>query len=279
MLPAPPNIRALKSGFSPDQVHWIIKHGVKMSAMPAWPTQKRDDEIWALVAYLDHVGKNPAEFQTRPQDSAQRPGIGGAVSLNTCFACHGSDGNGRDGVFPKLAGLSANYIQLSLKDYRAGKRPSGFMQPFAANLSDVDIQNFAAYFDKLTRRSDPKGAEPDQTKIQQGARIAELAHNTRPLPACQSCHVVDKPKLLSAIPNLAGQPASYLSAQLKLFRSGTRASTPDAKIMSRIARTLSDTDIENVSVYFAALPAEPHEAGDEHADSKMRPGSGNGDHP
>ena len=51
MLPVPPNITDLKKEFSSNQLHWIIKHGVKMSAMPAWPTQKRDDEIWSLVAY------------------------------------------------------------------------------------------------------------------------------------------------------------------------------------------------------------------------------------
>lgn len=161
LLPTPPNIRTLKGEFSPDQLHWIIKHGVKMSAMPAWPTQKRDDEIWSLVAYLNHIGKNPAEFQTPAQDRPERPGIGGEVSLNTCFACHGSDGNGRGGAFPKLAGLSASYIEQSLKDYRAGNRPSGFMWPFAASLTDVEIKDLAAHFSGMERLPH-EGAEPDQ---------------------------------------------------------------------------------------------------------------------
>jgi len=194
------------------------------------------------------------------------------VSLNACFSCHGADGNGRDDAFPKLSGLSAQYIRRSLEDYRAGQRASGFMQPFAAGLSDIDIENFAAYFDRLERGSYPQGVEFDQKKIQQGARIAELAHNTRAMPACQSCHVRDNPKRLSNIPDLAGQPASYLSTQLKLFRSGTRASSSDAKIMVRIARSLSDADIENVSTYFAALPAESREVSKEHTDPLLLPG-------
>jgi len=271
MLPKPPNISTLAREFSPAQLHWIIKHGIKMSAMPAWPTQKRDDEIWSLVAYLDQLRKNP-QFETPPQESPRRPGIGGTVSLNACFSCHGADGNGRDDAFPKLSGLSAKYIRRSLEDYRAGQRASGFMQPFAAGLSDTDIKNFAAYFDKLERGSNPQGVAFDQKKIQQGARIAELAHNTRLMPACQSCHVKDNPKRLSDIPDLAGQPARYLTAQLKLFRSGTRANTPNAKIMARIAQGLSDADIENVSTYFAALSAESREVSKEHTDPLLKPG-------
>jgi cytochrome c553 len=146
------------------------------------------------------------------------------------------------------------------------------MQPFAAGLSDTDIKNFAAYFDKLERGSNPQGVAFDQKKIQQGARIAELAHNTRLMPACQSCHVKDNPKRLSDIPDLAGQPARYLTAQLKLFRSGTRANTPNAKIMARIAQGLSDADIENVSTYFAALSAESREVSKEHTDPLLKPG-------
>jgi cytochrome c553 len=274
MLPAPPSISTLKREFSPDQLHWIIKHGIKMSAMPAWPTRKRDDEIWSLVAYLNRIGKNPSETQTptpKATHDPERPGIGGAVSANTCFACHGSDGNGRDGVFPKIAGLSANYIQQSLKDYRAGTRPSGFMWPFAASLSDEEIKDLAAHFAGMERHSHQKGAEPDQKKIQQGAQIAEPARNTRPTLACQSCHVRDSSKRALDVPDLAGQPARYLSAQLKLFRSGTRGGTQNAKLMAHIAQKLTDADIENVSAYFAALPTRSGESGNGSAASNVQP--------
>jgi mono/diheme cytochrome c family protein len=31
---------------------WIIKHGIKMSAMPAWGRTLEDGEIWDLVAFV-----------------------------------------------------------------------------------------------------------------------------------------------------------------------------------------------------------------------------------
>lgn len=253
MMPPPPGITALTREFNPKQLHWIIKHGIKMSAMPAWPAQHRDDEIWALVAYLEQAGKNPADYKNSPKEPEQNVGIGGTATLSTCFACHGSDGNGVGGTFPKLAGLSEGYIQRSLEDYRSRRRPSGFMQPFASNLSDEDIKNFAIYFGRLERQP-PQQADADPAKVARGAKIAELVHNTRPLPACQTCHVREYPKRLSAIPDLAGQPKDYLSTQLKLFRSGIRAGTADAKIMGRIARELSDADIEGAAAYFSSLP-------------------------
>jgi cytochrome c oxidase subunit 1 len=258
MLPEPPNVTTLAREFTTDQLHWIIKHGVKMSAMPAWPTQQRDDEIWPLVAYLDRVGKSPDDFQGLAQqpEGDDRAGLGGGVTINTCFACHGADGNGRGGDFPKLAGLSENYIRASLEDYRSGTRQSGYMQPFAAHLSDAEIKTFAAHFGSLDRQSDtPSHADPGL--LQHGARIADPAQNTRPVAACMACHTTDHPKRFSAIPDLAGQSAQYISAQLKLFRSGVRGATANSQIMGRIARGLSDADIGAVAAYFAAQPTHP----------------------
>jgi cytochrome c553 len=254
MLPPPPKFSDLASEFSPNQLHWIIKHGVKMSAMPPWPTQKRDDEIWGLVAYLKHVNKDPLALPIEPQNDEQGTGIGASVTEKTCFVCHGSDGNGRNGVFPKLAGLSPNYIQKSLVAFKTGERPSGFMQPFAVRLSDGDIGKLADYYGRLDRYSNRAGAAQNEQQIRRGAVIAELGQSTRPSPACQACHVRDDATQTSSVPDLAGQSARYLSTQLKLFRSGIRSGTPDAEIMARVARSLSDADITDVSAYFAALP-------------------------
>jgi cytochrome c553 len=46
---------------------------------------------------------------------------------------------------PKIAGLSAAYVESSLKAYRDGSRKHGSMNANAANLSDQDIANIAAY--------------------------------------------------------------------------------------------------------------------------------------
>jgi cytochrome c553 len=69
--------------------------------------------------------------------------------------------------------------------------------------------------------------------------------------ACAACH---GPKGISAggtFPNLAGQKADYLAAQLKAFRGKTRANP----MMSPMAASLKDEDIDNLAAYYASLKA------------------------
>ena len=67
-----------------------------------------------------------------------------------CASCHGVDGNSPTGQFPKLAGQYATYIIKALEDYKSGARVNPLMAGVAANLSDQDRQDLAAYFSNQT---------------------------------------------------------------------------------------------------------------------------------
>jgi mono/diheme cytochrome c family protein len=54
LYPQPPNL-VLNPVDDPKQAFWIIKHGVKMSAMPAWGGSHRDADIWNIVAFLKQM--------------------------------------------------------------------------------------------------------------------------------------------------------------------------------------------------------------------------------
>jgi mono/diheme cytochrome c family protein len=51
LYPHPPNLAQEDPG-DPRNTFWTIKHGIKMSAMPAWGTTLDDTAIWDLVAFL-----------------------------------------------------------------------------------------------------------------------------------------------------------------------------------------------------------------------------------
>ena len=71
----------------------------------------------------------------------------------------------------------------------------------------------------------------------------------------QACTVCHGPLGLSSAPdapNLAGQPALYLAAQLRAFRSGARRH----EVMSVIAKSLSDDDIGQLAAWFASIRVE-----------------------
>ena len=70
------------------------------------------------------------------------------------------------------------------------------------------------------------------------------------IPACGACHSRDG---LARYPRLAGQSATYMAGQLRLWATGHHASTSGAAIMAPIARRLSETDILAVAAYFEAL--------------------------
>ena len=55
------------------EAFWIIKHGIKMSAMPAWGKTHSDAEIWNLVAFLHKLpGMSPAQYQQLAHANAPR---------------------------------------------------------------------------------------------------------------------------------------------------------------------------------------------------------------
>lgn len=75
---------------------------------------------------------------------------------------------------------------------------------------------------------------------------------------CFACHGPDGNSVVPTFPRLAGQNAVYIAEQLHLLRSGVRPNP----VMDPVARTLSDQDIDNLAVFFAAqtpagLDADP----------------------
>jgi cytochrome c553 len=69
---------------------------------------------------------------------------------------------------------------------------------------------------------------------------------------CSACHGANGLSTAPDAPNLAGQPAIYLSAQLKAYRSAKRAH----EVMNVVAKPLSDADIDALAAWYAAIKIE-----------------------
>ena len=70
--------------------------------------------------------------------------------------------------------------------------------------------------------------------------------------ACVVCHGANGLSAQPDAPNLAGQPALYLRAQLRAYRSGERRH----EVMAVMARPLSDEDIANLAAWFSSIRVE-----------------------
>jgi ketosteroid isomerase-like protein len=64
LYPKPPNLSGKGAHRSAAQQFWIIKHGLKMTAMPAWGLTHEDERLWSMVAFLQKLPElSAAEYQ------------------------------------------------------------------------------------------------------------------------------------------------------------------------------------------------------------------------
>lgn len=175
---------------------------------------------------------------------------GTAAGAAACVSCHGAkgEGNGPAG-FPRLAGLSAPYIEAQLASFAGGQRQNPIMQPIAKALTKPESAAVALYFSKLP--STPPAAASDAARPDQpGAWLATRGRWNDNLPACAQCHGPGGAGVGTAFPPLHGQSAIYIANQLHAFKNKTRPGGP-MNLMAVIASRLSDADMTAVADYYA----------------------------
>ncbi len=73
----------------------------------------------------------------------------GKAKAAQCAACHGANGIAVLPDAPHLAGQNEIYLVKALKDYRSGARKHEQMSVMAKGLSDKDIDNLAAWYNRM----------------------------------------------------------------------------------------------------------------------------------
>jgi cytochrome c553 len=83
----------------------------------------------------------------------------------------------------------------------------------------------------------------------------------RAIHVCASCHGENGQSRMAGIPSLAGQMRQYTIAQLRDFRSSTRAETGTRAYMWGVSALLDDATIDGLADYYAAQAPAPGKAG------------------
>jgi cytochrome c553 len=164
-----------------------------------------------------------------------------AADPQLCAVCHGPEGNSIIPANPSLAAQPEQSISIQLFQFREGNRKDVQMTSMAANLTNKEMNELAAYFSKQ------KAAAPShKTSSENAAAGAKLAQQFN----CVQCH---GPALRGQqhIPRLAGQQYEYLLAQLRKFKAQKRADLDGN--MTSAAQPLTDKDIEILVDYAAGL--------------------------
>jgi len=132
LMPQPNNLAQTALEWTPAELFWVTKNGLKMTAMPAWEFRYADEELWAIVAFLRRLPnltakafeeleqtreRNPPVAQTPTSPSPARGAI--ALQQYACATCHRIPGIvGADAhVGPPLEGIAD-------RKYLAGRLPN-----------------------------------------------------------------------------------------------------------------------------------------------------------
>lgn len=166
----------------------------------------------------------------------------GRSKAQACLGCHGPSGNSAIPSIPSLSGQPKQFIVSALFQFREGKRKSDQMSPFAASLSNADMNDLAAYFS--AQAIVQESVKTSASSVNEGRRLS-VQNN------CVACHAAN---LMGQqhIPRLAGQRREYLSDQLRSFKASTRGELDG--VMTSAAQSLTEQDMDILSEYLAGLP-------------------------
>jgi cytochrome c553 len=198
---------------------------------------------------LAQEGKADAPPAAAAPAAAAKPDLNQGASKygQVCAACHGADGNSGIPANPTLAQQHPEYLVKQLQEFKSGKRASPIMQGMAGMLSDADMKNIAYWAG--SQKAKP-GAAKDKNLVVLGEKIYRGGIADKQVAACAGCHSPNGAGIPAQYPRLSGQHADYTESQLKVFRDGARANSPQ---MMQIASRLSDKEVKAVSDYIAGL--------------------------
>ena len=74
LWPDAPDLAKTAGDWKPAELYWIIKNGIKFTAMPAWGPTHRDRDLWAMTAFVQTLPTmNAAQYQAM-RDSSRASG-------------------------------------------------------------------------------------------------------------------------------------------------------------------------------------------------------------
>jgi len=75
LMPQPPKLQEAAEEWTPSELFWVIKNGIKMTGMPAWGPTHSDEKLWQIVAFVKKLPKMTPE-QYKAMDVAAGPDVG-----------------------------------------------------------------------------------------------------------------------------------------------------------------------------------------------------------
>ncbi|MBF0470951.1 MAG: cytochrome c4 [Gammaproteobacteria bacterium] len=173
----------------------------------------------------------------------------GKVKTATCMACHMTDGNSVNPIWPKLAGQHESYLVKQLNEFKSGLRKDPTMTAMSMALSEQDVEDVSAFF----ASNNTSIGTAEKELVETGEKIYKAGIKDGGVAACMGCHGPSGAGNPGAkFPSLRGQHAAYVTKALKDFRTGLRSNDPSS-MMRDITAKMSDSEIAAVASYIQGL--------------------------
>lgn len=177
----------------------------------------------------------------------------GATVSGRCQGCHGQGLISTNPNIPSLAGQIPSYLRLQLAAFRAKLRPSPVMQNQAANLSDQDIVDIAAYASSQKPGPAWKSDNADLRAKGQGLFMAGDA--ARNIIACAICHGATGRGLdANGVASITNLSPDYAWGVLHEFRDSPGfGGIPHPEAMRIALKPMTDDDLKAVIAYISSM--------------------------
>jgi cytochrome c553 len=168
---------------------------------------------------------------------------------NKCTKCHSA--NPQDGVnqFPRLEGQSVAYFTNAMAAYKSKSRHSYDAVALMSKRVNLDAATIAQLGDFFNKLPTIPGIAGDAEKIAAGKVIYQEGIPDRDVMNCVMCHGKNA-EGKGKSPRLAGQYKDFLVQQMHAYRDGD---INDQEDMKELGKTLTEAEIENVSLYLQSL--------------------------
>jgi cytochrome c553 len=206
---------------------------------------------------------------TQPAAHEYDPDNGEEIN-EVCAGCHGEYGEGgKDGEYPRLAGMPSNFIAKQLHLFRERARPNLAMVEYVDHrqMPDDDIQDIARYLSGIRLKTklpavDEKAPDFDAyARLLESKRLMQIPRSPGDVATgrklyhkeCASCHGRegwgDEQK---AVPMLAGQYTNYLWRQVEKYRKRIRIHDEDAP-EEELLQDFSDEELRDMFAYLSIV--------------------------
>jgi len=180
--------------------------------------------------------------------------------LETCAACHGRNGEGgKDGTYPRLAGLKEEYIAKQLRAFKDRERANIAMYPYATEreLPESDIRDVARLLSEIELPTEMPPPDAPMTSLER-LRASQAVFDVPRVDGdvergadlydeeCSDCHGPEGWGEDDA-PQIAGQYTEYLRRQIAGFQSGERLNED----MEGVFDELDEQDLQDIFAYLS----------------------------